>query len=259
MNGLYWKRIIGRHAPNRDSPNRKVILLYHALGPAQPAITPQAFSAQLQWLAGNAEVMSLSRLLDAPGSGLQVALTFDDGYASLHELAEPLMRSFGMCGMVYLNTAHIGIDKRQPSDPGLGHYPDQHFMTWHDVQALLDAGWSFGSHGVHHSDLARADLATRERELVDSRRTIEEKLQRPCEHFAFTWGRFNRGLQRQVRAAGYLSAASGLHGPLQQNPDRSALPRIDVRADYDLEDFIAVVTGRWDWLGLKQRVTRLLP
>jgi hypothetical protein len=61
-----------------------------------------------------------------------------------------------------------------------------------------------------------------------------------------------------VKDAGYASAVSGLHGPVTSAADVYALPRIDIRAEYELRDFADVVTGRWDYLGLKQRLARRL-
>jgi len=55
-----------------------------------------------------------------------------------------------------------------------------------------------------------------------------------------------------------VSAVSGLHGPVLPASDRYALPRIDIRAEYELRDFADVVSGRWDYLGLKQRLARRL-
>ena len=40
--------------------------------------------------------------------------------------------------------------------------------------------------------------------------------------------------------------------------DPTALPRIDVRAEYELADFVQVVKGAWDYLGAKQRLARAI-
>jgi peptidoglycan/xylan/chitin deacetylase (PgdA/CDA1 family) len=252
MNNLRLKRSLGRWFGSTTLQPRKVILLYHAVGEQSPAVTRASFCAQVQWLAANATVLPLPALLDAPARGLQVALSFDDGYASLHDEVAPLLREQGMSATVYVNTAHIGEQFRELSDPASGHYPAQEFLLWSEVRVLAAAGWEIGSHGVHHTDLVQAGPAKAELELRDSMLEIGQRLQQPCKHFAYTWGRFDQRLQQLVRAAGYSSAASTLHGPLLASSDRYALPRIDVRADYALPDFIAAVSGQWDWLRLKQ-------
>lgn len=260
MSSLAWKRRLGRLLGHlAPTGPRRVILLYHALGPLAPAVTPANFREQLGWLADHAELVSLPELLrDAAPPALRVALSFDDGYASLHDEVAPVLQQHGTSATVYLNTAHIGEQQRQGSDPAQGHYPGQQFLLWSEVQALRAAGWCIGSHGVAHLDLSRADPALAGRELHDSKSAIEARLQAPCEHFAYTWGRYTAQLQQQVREAGYRSAAAAIHGPLRAGSNPFALPRIDIRSEYALPDFIAAVTGRWDWLGCKQRLARRL-
>jgi len=219
----------------------------------------EKFHAQIAWLAQQARIMSLDELLLAPeGDDLQVAISFDDGYASLHDSVAPILEKYGATATVYLNTGWIGETVRRTSDVTQGHYPNEYFLTWQEVKVLVGAGWTVGSHGVEHLDLTRQEAAVVERELVDSKHEIEVRLERPCRHFAYTWGRFTPQLQRAVRDAGYADAVSGLHGHISQNSDPYALPRIDVRAEYELRDFVDVVTGRWDYLGLKQRLMRRL-
>jgi len=258
MSSLLWKRRLGRlYAAGGQGGPRRVILIYHTLGATAPAVSVSAFREQLGWLVAHAELVSLAQLLDEPGStGLRVALTFDDGYASLHDEVAPILQQYGASATVYLNTGHIGEQQRQASDPHQGHYPGQQFLLWSEVQALHKARWCIGSHGVAHLDLTRAEPAVAAGELRASKAAIEARLQVPCEHFAYTWGRYTARLQQEVRSAGYRSAVSALHGPVRAASDPFALPRIDVRTEYELSDFIAAVSGRWDWLGCKQRLAR---
>jgi peptidoglycan/xylan/chitin deacetylase (PgdA/CDA1 family) len=238
---------------------RNVILLYHSLGGNLPAVAEANFHLQLAWLAENAAISSLDAVMrNAEQAPLQVAITFDDGYASLHDRVAALLAEYGATATVFLNTGRIGEAARKASDAAQGHYPHEHFLTWREVETLARAGWTVGSHGVEHLDLTRQDAAVVAHELGDSKREIESRLGQPCRHFAYTWGHHTPALQRAVQRAGYDSAASGLHGPVTPASDRYALPRIDVRAEYVLRDFADVVTGRWDYLGLKQRLARRL-
>lgn len=260
MSALNWKRKIGALAGVMPvaSP-RKVILLYHSLGPNPPAVTIARFREQLSWLAANARLLSLDALLASAGNdALQVAFTFDDGYMSLHDKVAPLLQQYAASATVYLNTGQIDENTRRSSDTALGHYPNEQFLTWPEVQALATAGWCIGSHGVEHLDLTAATTVVATAQLAQSKQEIAARTGRACQHFAYTWGRYNPALQQHVRAAGYLSAASGLHGPLKVDADLYALPRIDVRAEYELRDFVAAVSGQWDYLGYKQRLWRAL-
>lgn len=217
------------------------------------------FRRQIAWLSENATLLPLEGLLKKSGDdGLRVAITFDDGYATLYDHVAPILAEHGTAATVFINTGRIGEAARKPSVAAQGHYPNEQFLTWREVEALVRARWTIGSHGVEHLDLTRQDATNVARELADSKREIESRLGRPCRHFAYTWGRFTSSLQDAVEVAGYACGVSGLHGAVSPASDVYALPRIDIRAEYELSDFVDVVMGRWDYLGIKQRLARRL-
>lgn len=192
----------------------------------------------------------------------QVALTFDDGYACLYDTVAPILKEKGFAATVYLNTGWISASPatRRASDPTLGHYPDEHFLTWPEVQSLQQQGWTIGSHGVEHWDLTQQSLAIMASELSRSKADIEAHLGQPCLHFCYTWGRHSLPVRQAVQAASYATAVAAHHAPLSLNDDSFALPRMNIEKGYTLQDFAAVVEGRWDYLvmiqKLKQRLKR---
>ncbi len=256
MNSLLWKRRLGRLFGSRDATRRDVILIYHSVA-GGPLSTPEArFREQMAWLRGNARVITLSELLDTPNPGeLRVVLSFDDGYCSLHDAVHPILTAQGFPAIAYLNSGLLGENQHLPSRPELGHYPNEHFLTWCEAAHLAGHGWTIGGHGVDHVDLTQTLAEETLRQLVDCGAQIEAKLGISCRHFAYTWGYSTPRVRAAVGAAGFHSAVGALHGPVTSSSDRYALPRVDIRADYELRDFIAVVTGRWDYLGLAQRLT----
>lgn len=259
MNALTWKRRLGRLFPAAAATDRDVILIYHSVGGGPLSVPEAQFRLQMQWLHEHARVVSLDQMLGTanPG-GLRVTLSFDDGYETLYSHALPVLAAHGFSAIVYLNSGLLGGDERRPSDPAAGHYPGEHFLHWFEVEALLAAGWLAGGHGVEHLDLTRLDSGQVADQLSRCKLEIESRLHRPCEHFAYTWGHYDAQVKQAVEAAGYRSAVAGLHGPVGRGAGRHALPRIDVRADYALGDFADVVTGRWDYLRLKQTLDQWL-
>lgn len=90
MKSLNLKRHLGKIWPTA-SRNRKVILLYHSVGNTPWGLSKEKFEEQINWLSDHCQILSLSELIKAKeSSNLQVAITFDDGYKSLHESAAPL-------------------------------------------------------------------------------------------------------------------------------------------------------------------------
>jgi len=255
VNKLLWKRRIGRvaaHLPRARS--RRVILLYHSIGESPWAVREDDFRAQLE-LLNCAELCSLDTLLrDDRSPGMHVALTFDDGYASLLDTAAELMTEFDATATVYLNSGLMADTARQSSDPTQGHYPDETFLSWVDVQRLLSLKWTIGSHGVQHLDLTAVAPDVALSELSNSKTAIERRTGIPCEHFSYTWGRNNSALRSAVHAAGYRFAASTHHGDLKPGYDPYAVPRINIHRDYSMADFAAIVRGDWDFLGWWQEI-----
>lgn len=255
-----WKRWAG-HLLRVFSTygDRRVILIYHAVGSGPLSLPEQSFREHMNWLAENARVISIDNLLEGEGStGLQVALTFDDGYESLYRTAAPILERAGLVAAAYLNTTCIGDCQRVASDPSKGHYPGEQFLLWEEVVALRGLGWIIGSHGADHVDLTRLPDAEAHVQLKQSKAAVEERLGTGCNHFAYPWGHHNSRVRGAVAQCGYRWAAAGVHGAVFAGCDRYAIPRIDIRKDYELEDFIAVVRGDWDYLRFVQSARQFL-
>lgn len=259
MSALIWKRRLGMLFSGRSVVPRDVILIYHSVAGGVLSIPELRFHEQMAWLKEYARVVTLDELVDTPNTkGLRVVLSFDDGYCTLHDRVHPVLAALNFPAIVYLNSGLMSEDQRLPSNTQLGHYPGEHFLTWSEATYLAEHGWMVGGHGVDHVDLTKTMAEETHRQLVDCKAQIEAKLGVPCVHFAYTWGHYTKQVRAAVAAAGFRSAVAGLHGPVTHISDRFALPRVDIRANYELQDFIDVVTGRWDFLGLKQRVDRML-
>jgi peptidoglycan/xylan/chitin deacetylase (PgdA/CDA1 family) len=209
----------------------------------------------MKWLSKAARLMSLEQLLGGDlEDPLQVAITFDDGYASVHDVALPILKDVGTVATVFPNTGIIAEGGRNSSDAALGYYPNESFLSWRDVEGLATERWSVGSHGVGHLDLAAACEETASRELTASKKMIENVISVPCMLFAYTWGKHTPCLRRLVAEAGYRYAFSGRHEPLQADGDPFTVPRINISNDYTMSDFKAVISGDWDYLGWIQRM-----
>lgn len=259
---LLWKRRLGRlwHClPFKRAATRRVVLIYHAVGSGPKALDSNSFSRQIDWLAAHTQVVSLERLLECRVSAkTQVAITFDDGYRSVFSDAAPILKPHGFPATVYLTTGATGDETRVASAERLGHYPGEEFMLWEEVTKLAGSGWTIGSHGVEHVALTRLPAAEIVQQVGASKDQIEARLNRPCLHFAYTWGRYNAIAVEELKTKGYAYAVAARHAPVAPGFDPFAIPRLDVRRDYTLEDFAAVVQGDWDYLGVWQNMRKFL-
>jgi peptidoglycan/xylan/chitin deacetylase (PgdA/CDA1 family) len=215
----------------------------------------------MSYLADHATVLSLEKLLKGDRSGnhrLTCAITWDDGYSSVHDSALAILRSYKFPATIYLSVGVInkGYGLNSDYDPGL--YPGLRMLTWEQIADLQSFGFILGSHLVHHLDLTRLSRDEAMAELCSSRKTIEEHTNRECVDFAYPWGRATRRNAQWVREAGFRSAVTALHGSVPAKYDPMLIPRLDIRREYNLRDFGAVLNGDWDYLGRYQRLKQAI-
>lgn len=248
---ISWKRRLARFYAlmyARDA-HRRLILLYHSVDGGPQATASDAFRDHIAVVAAMGQLLPLQQVLSsAPNGKIAIAITFDDGYATLKDHAAELLMEFGGTATAFLNVGQIGDKERRLSSAADGYYPDEQFLTWRDVDALLALGWQIGSHGVRHLDLVGTDAATAKSELFTSKQQIEGRLGKTCDMFAYPWGRNSPELRAEVRAAGYRYGFAGDHAPVTAQSDPLALPRINVAKDYVRDDLAAILRGDWDYL-----------
>jgi len=114
----------------------------------------------------------------------------------------------------------LGVGPSPPA-PGL-------MLSWDEVRTMSRGGVQFGSHTATHPILSRVDREQARRELVESKRTIEERIGVPVEGFAYPNGTradFLPETETLVREAGYAYAVTTIDGPNEPDADVFALKR----------------------------------
>ena len=259
MGRLSVKRQLGRIWP-ANTKNRKIILLYHSVGESSWAMNEDIFLEQINWLHENHQILPLTQLIESkPSDKIQISLTFDDGYKTLYDHVFPILLQKKINATVYINTGWISEDAkdRKKSCPELGHYPEEYFLTWHEVKHLSKNYWEIGSHGINHDNFQKMKEDIIERELMQSKIEIEKKISKKCLHFSYPFGLYSNRVKNKVKEASYQYATAARHGRLLPGSDHLALPRINVSKDYSLDDFKNIVSGKWDYLGWAQKIKGL--
>ena len=259
-NRLVWKKFLGQiYGCLPRNKTRRVILSYHSVGSGPLSMPVEKFQAQINWLQEHAVVEDIDTLVQNPGnSGLRVALTFDDGYRSLYTIVAPILLSKRFSATAYINTGWMGEQKANLSDEALGYYPGEEFLLWKEVGELKDSSWIIGSHGVEHLDFTHLSLTEINQQLIESKQQIESKLRICCKHFSYPWGRHNQIVRSAVFDSGYQFATAAHHAPLQKRGNKFCLPRLNIRREYELEDFVFVLSGGWDYFVWLNRVRKII-
>jgi peptidoglycan/xylan/chitin deacetylase (PgdA/CDA1 family) len=139
------------------------------------------------------------------GGGREVLLTFDDGYQELFHLVLPGLEERGVPFHVFLVTDYVGRDNSW--DLSLGRRPFRH-LDWFAIEEMASRGVTFGSHGASHKDLTRLSDEDVRSELERSKNEIEGRLGAVVRTVSYPFGRYDPGVIRAVRDAGYEAGFS---------------------------------------------------
>jgi peptidoglycan/xylan/chitin deacetylase (PgdA/CDA1 family) len=208
-------------------------LAYHAVetGPAPLCTDPALLREHLDVLADcGARTLTVSELAAALAGGelpeRGVAITFDDGFASVAEQAAPLLAERGQRATVFCVAGAVGGVNDWPSQPRRA--PRRPLADALQLRELADAGLEIGSHGVDHAPLAGAPAAAARWEVVESRAMLEELLQRPVTSFAYPYGAVPGGEIRALLRQTYEAACTTELGTVRAGTDPFRIPRVDV-------------------------------
>lgn len=196
--------------------SRIPILCYHRIEtPPADAVrdrnftTPTTFAAHLATLAAAGYTGVTIRDLRRWQRGVialprrSVAITFDDGYASVVDEALPLLALHGWPCTVFVVSAEIG--GTNVWDPCA---PPARLLDADALRAMHAAGHDIGSHTRHHVRIRGLDAGTARHELAHSREHIADMLGAPCTSLAFPYGSHDRTSLAQVADAGYDAACT---------------------------------------------------
>jgi peptidoglycan/xylan/chitin deacetylase (PgdA/CDA1 family) len=198
-----------------------LVLCYHAVSrrwPAALAIAPDDLERHVSLLADRGyQGVTFHEAVARPPAGKALAITFDDAYRSVIELALPILSGAGFPATVFAPTAFIGTEKSM-SWPGIDQWFDSEHadellpMAWDELGRLAEAGWEIGSHTRSHPRLPELDQTTLDAELQESRQEIERRLKLPCHSLSYPYGDHDQRVVEAARRAGYAAAGGTLPG-----------------------------------------------
>lgn len=197
------------------------ILMYHKIG--SPPLGTRfrglylptwLLARQLcEWRANGWTSVGLEEFVDPPQPiRRRVCLTFDDGYASLHQEALPLLREHGFRAIAFLVAERIGGSNDW--DIAIGEKPAM-LMDEVQIREWIAAGQDIGGHTLTHASLPRLALSEARRQIADGKKKLEDLFGRAVEHFSYPYGDWNSRIRDLVAEAGYRTACTverGING-----------------------------------------------
>jgi len=183
-----------------------------------------------------------------------IAITFDDCYRDNLDAAH-VLTEHGLPATFFIPTKYVGTDHVFDWDIGLKKIAN---LTWSDILEMQQLGHEIGSHTVSHPDMGQIDREQVRLELIDSKKTLEDRLQRAVRFFAYPFGgrnHFRAEYLPMVYEAGYDAVFSALNGYVQPHMKRQILPREAMPYFRSLLHLELHLSGCMDWMyQIKRRV-----
>ncbi len=164
------------------------ILMYHSIDNNGVFFTvkPEVFVKQMKYLKDNDyNLIKLSDLVDILECHKEipkktVVLTFDDGYNDNYINMFSVLKKHNFPATIFLVTGLIGKEINNSQNITL------RALDWEQIKEMYGSGLiDFQPHTVNHQELNK-------QEIVDSKKEIEEKLNKKCKFFAYPRGLYDK-------------------------------------------------------------------
>jgi peptidoglycan/xylan/chitin deacetylase (PgdA/CDA1 family) len=215
------------------------VLAYYGFSknkPSKISITQDDFKAQMKYLKENGyHVITLDQLLGFLDYREQipersVAITFDDGWISVYDIAIPILKKYGFPATIFIYTDFIGGGKA---------------MSWKQIKELSEAGFDIQCQTKTHRNLKvikkkesfKEYFKSLEMEISYPKKVINKKLQKECKYLAYPYGKTNNLVIAMLKKHGYRAAFTVNQ---KSNPffiDKYKINRTAIYGKYDIEKF----------------------
>lgn len=193
--GLFAKPVNGIHILNGHMLHRK-----------NPNI--EIFLSQLQKLEKLSTFIKIEEAIDLickrkKVNDTLIAFTFDDGFEECATMIAPALEQFGTNGMFFINPNFVEGDENYIKNftENIVLTPGKKPMRWEQIINMQNNGHIIGAHTLDHYMINSEDIKEVKHQIVDCKKIIENKLNTPCEYFAFPLGRLENANSDTINIA----------------------------------------------------------
>lgn len=125
-------------------------------------------------------------------------------------------------------------------------------LTWPQIREMSRNGVSFGTHTVTHPILTRIPIDKAEKEIVESKKRIENEIGKPVYGFCYPNGTeadFDDSIIRILKKHGFNYAVTTIWGSNDVNSDLFRLKRMEPNFNSDLANFECLLSGGFELAG----------
>jgi peptidoglycan/xylan/chitin deacetylase (PgdA/CDA1 family) len=231
--------------------SRLPILTYHSLDPSGSVIStaPDKFRRQMKNLSdASFQVVSLREIAtrireNRPLPSKSVAITFDDGFRSLYDVALPVLSDYGYPVTVFLVTSFCGKYNRWYGQPE--SIPVFDLLTWDQISKMQEQQIEFGVHTATHPDLTKLSQSQISEEILGARQTLQDQTGQAESAFAYPYGKESAAARKLVESNFYAACSTQMKYATAQS-DVHFLPRIDMYYFSNNDLFSTIGTPSFD-------------
>lgn len=214
--------------------NPCTVLCYHSIASDafRFSVEIQAFEEQIKYMVDNFKVGRLNDFKQ--NSNGKFIITFDDGYKDILAVKEFLQE---------LNITPLLFVLPQNAIPNFAEL-GQEFerLTTTELKELIKDGWEIGSHTKTHADLTKLSDEDLKKEIVESKKELENELGITIKYISYPKGRYNKHIEEIVKQAGYEMAFTMDDGFINEKVNLFRIPRIGVDRSHSLNSFKATIS-----------------
>ena len=229
------------------------VLMYHMISEHLPKnqskfnrlrVTPKEFEKQLIWLKQNGfKSFTLSELVQLENiPEKSVVLTFDDGYEDNFTNAFPLLQKYDFKATIYivLNRFENNWATDKDLDKASSELNSEKMLSDEQIKIMIESGLiEIGSHTLDHVNLPKLNKEEKEKQLLESKKQIENIFGIKCDSFAYPFGFYDEDSVKIVENIGYTNATTTVNGVFDKNKySNFEIPRIMVSGRQGLFAFI---------------------
>ncbi len=130
-----------------------------------------------------------------------VSIFFDDAYEEIFDNAFPIMKSFGLTGVIAPITGFIG--EKNLWDRGGGVF---RHMNKEQIRILSENGFNVISHTMTHRDLRKLSDKELLYEMSESKQILESIIGKKVDYILYPYGLYNNRVKHFAKKVGYKGA-----------------------------------------------------
>ncbi len=188
-------------------PTKPPIILYHKITDnfqfEGTWVKVGQFERQIKYLHEHGYKTIKSLDIDET-NGKGIIITFDDGFEDVYKNAFPIMEKYGFKGIVFIIAGFIGNTAKWDL-PGKGKYP---LLSSCQIKELYSNGWEIGVHSYSHRDLTKLSEKELRKEVIESKKIIEDMLGEEVYLFSYPYGKYNDLVYNMVKEHYKMAFAS---------------------------------------------------